>query len=125
MKDGFGRFLARKSKKDKKFFVSWKHRPYWAFLKERSSAKVGKPDQTCCAPLTSRHCGITPCKQVPRSELNFCFHNSQRGPQNLFQNLTSDSEHHISSGEGNLRKPKYIPCRILLGLSANTMFVGV
>jgi hypothetical protein len=46
-------------------------------------------------------------------------------PQELIQKSPlPDSEHHISSGEGKQRKPEYIPCRILLGLSTNTIFAA-
>jgi hypothetical protein len=40
------------------------------------------------------------------------------------KSLLPDSEHHISPGVGNQRMPKYIPYRILLGLSANTLFAA-
>ena len=47
-----------------------------------------------------------------------------RPPELIQKSPLLNSEHHISLGEGNQRKPKYIPCRILLGLSANTIFAA-
>ena len=71
--------------------------------------------------------GITPCKQVPESEFNFFVFSqlTTRSPELIQEFPLGHPQRHISSGEGNLRKPEYIPCRILLGLSANTIFGGV
>ena len=48
-----------------------------------------------------------------------------QSPKLIQEFLLGHSQRHISSGDGNLREPEYIPCRILLGLSANTLFGGV
>ena len=48
-----------------------------------------------------------------------------RSPELIQEFLLGHLQHHLSSGERNQRKPKYIPCRILLGLFANTLFGGI
>ncbi len=48
-----------------------------------------------------------------------------RSPELIQEFPLGHSQRHISSEDGNLRRPKYIPCRILLGLSADTLFGGV
>jgi hypothetical protein len=69
---------------------------------------------------------ITPCKQVPESEFNFFFSQlTTRSPELIQEFPLGHSQRHISSGDGNLIEPEYIPCRILLGLFANTLFGGV
>jgi hypothetical protein len=69
---------------------------------------------------------ITPCKQVPESEFIFFFPQlTTRSPELIQEFPLGHSQRHISSGDGNLIEPEYIPCRILLGLFANTLFSGV
>jgi len=48
-----------------------------------------------------------------------------RSPELIQEFPLGHSQHHLSSGEGNQRKPAYIPCRILLRLFANTLFGGI
>jgi hypothetical protein len=63
---------------------------------------------------------------MPRSKFNFFFSQlTTRSPELIQEFPLGHSQRHISSGEGNLRKPAYIPCRILLGLFANTLFGGI
>ncbi len=86
---------------------------YWALL-----AKLGEKVSTLY--------DITPCKQVRESEFNFFFSQlTTRSPKLIQEFPLGHSQRHISSGDANLREPEYIPCRILLGLSANTLFGGV
>jgi hypothetical protein len=68
---------------------------------------------------------ITPCKQVPESEFNFFSQLTTRSPELIQEFPLGHSQRHISSGDGNLIEPEYIPCRILLGLFAITLFGGV
>ncbi len=64
-----------------------------------------------------------PCFRAP-SLIFFFSQLTMPSPELNPKSPIPDSEHHISSGEGNQRKPEYIPCRILLGLSANTILTA-
>jgi hypothetical protein len=56
---------------------------------------------------------------------DFFFHNPQReSPNSIQQNRLRLPQRHISSGERNERESEYIPYRILLWLSVDTLFAA-
>jgi hypothetical protein len=77
-------------------------------------------------PLSLQCWGIIPVTRVPRPGFFLIFfHTPQReSPNSIQQNRIRRPQLRISSGERNQRDCEYIPHRILLGLSADTLFAA-
>jgi hypothetical protein len=117
----------RGPKPQKRFSTCTCFMPHFYVVSKPHNIKNSKQHDSLFCDVGSKsdqNFAITLCKQVPESEFFFPLL-TERSPELIQEFPLGHPQRHISSGEGNLRKPEYIPCRILLGLSVNTLFGGV